>query len=150
MYLISLVIKFLNPIYAFPNSFDYNSRYAAAPVAADISAATYALANSVAPGTPANNSLTNVQCRDGIAGTQAFIGFDLSKYGVEGGFNPANAGFRVGSTPIILNIEQDGANIEDTTPQKALRQNSVKQVDVICESIKIMQIRNGMVDVMEA
>jgi len=31
-----------------------------------------------------------------------------------------------------------------------LRQNAVKQVDVICESIKIMQIRNGMVDVMEA
>jgi len=139
-----------NPIYAFPNSFDYNSRYAAAPAATDISAATYALANGVAPGTPANNSLTAVQCRDGIAGTQAFIGFDLSKYGVEGGLNPANAGFRVGSTPIILNIEQDGAAPENATAQKALRQNAVKQVDVICESIKIMQIRNGMVDVMEA
>lgn len=140
-----------NPIYAFPNSFDYNSRYASTVENTDISAGTYALSNAVAPGAAqGNNSLRDVQCRDGIAGTQAFIGFDLSKYGVEGGLNPANAGFRVGTTPIILNIEQDGAIPADATPQNALRQNAVKQIDVICESIKIMQIRNGMVDVMEA
>ena len=139
-----------NPIYAFPNSFDYNSRYATGIAATDISAGTYALANAVAPtaSPPTHNGLTNRNCRDGIAGTQAFIGFDLSKYGVDGGLNPANAGFRVGTTPIILNIEQDGAAAG--TGQTARRQNAVKQIDVICESIKIMSIRNGMVDVLEA
>tara|TARA_R110000823_G_scaffold54164_2_gene133099 strand:+ start:72 stop:1601 length:1530 start_codon:yes stop_codon:yes gene_type:complete len=133
-----------NPIFAYPNSMDFNARFNTAKQATDITDATYRLANAeVVSRGPANQTLTDIEARDGIAGTQAFIGFDLSKYGTEGGLNPANAGYRVGSTPIILNIEQDGG--ANTT-----RQGAVKQVDVICESIKILQIRNGMVDTTEA
>ena len=132
-----------NPIYAYPNSMDFNARFNTAVAATDITDGTYRLANAEVVAIGGNNTLTDIQARDGIAGTQAFIGFDLSKYGTEGGLNPANAGYRVGSTPIILNIEQDGG--ANTT-----RQGAVKQVDVICESIKILQIRNGMVDTTEA
>ena len=132
-----------NPIYAYPNSMDYNSRFATAVAATDITDGSYRLANGEPGVAGGQNSLTPEECRDGVAGTQAFIGFDLSKYGVEGGLNPGNAGYRVGSTPIILNIEQDGA-------AAGTRQGDAKQVDVICESIKILQIRNGMADVTEA
>ena len=132
-----------NPIYAFPNSFDYNSRFTSAIANTDINDGSYRLANGGAQAGAANNGLTAIQARDGIAGSQAFIGFDLSKYGPDGGLNPANAGYRVGSTPMVLNIEQlGGAN--------GTRQGDVKQVDVLCESVKILQIRNGMVDTTEA
>tara|TARA_R110000822_G_scaffold917_3_gene3957 strand:- start:364 stop:2016 length:1653 start_codon:yes stop_codon:yes gene_type:complete len=139
-----------NPIFAFPNSFDFNSIYnrtannggaPGGPAASDISSSNYEVGGRLVADT--NNGASASNIRDGIMGTQAFIGFDLSKYGVEGGLNAANAGFRVGSTPIILNIEQDGGIA-------ASRQLLPKQVDVICESIKMLQIRNGMVDVMDS
>jgi len=138
-----------NPIYAFPNSFDYNSMFnrtdgTGAGVPGDISSSLFTCGGREVTALPANEGISAVNARDGIIGTQAFIGFDLSRYGVQGGLNAQNAGFRVGSTPIILNIEQDGG--ADIT----VRQGAVKQVDVICESIKMLQIRNGMCDVMEA
>lgn len=132
-----------NPIFAYPNSMDFNSCFATPKANTDITDVTYRLANAEVTAIGGTGTLSDIECRDGIAGTQAFIGFDLSKYGTEGGLNPANAGYRVGSTPIILNIEQDGGPI-------GTRQGAVKQVDVICESIKILQIRNGMVDTTEA
>jgi hypothetical protein len=81
--------------------------------------------------------------RNGFSGCQAFIGFDLSKYGPEGGVNPQNSGFRVGSSPIILRIKEDGGAI--TTIE-----GTPKQVDVFCESIKVLQIRGGLVDTIDA
>jgi len=138
-----------NPIYAFPNSMDFNSIFnraagAGAGVDADISSSLFVAGGREVTALAANDGISPANARDGIIGTQAFIGFDLSRYGVEGGLTAQNAGFRVGSTPIILNIEQDGA------AANTARQGSVKQVDVICESVKMLQIRNGMCDVMEA
>tara|TARA_R110001606_G_scaffold62837_1_gene145964 strand:- start:1671 stop:3269 length:1599 start_codon:yes stop_codon:yes gene_type:complete len=139
-----------NPIYVYPNTFDYNSLFSLVPTIAggvsnEITNASYNAGGVSSPaGAPANHSLTDAQCRDGIMGTQAFIGFDLSKYGADGGFVPGNAGYRVGSTPVILNIEQVGSG----TP--ATRQALPKQVDVICESVKVLQIINGQADTMEA
>lgn len=136
-----------NPIYAFPNSFDFNSmfnRTGGAALAGDITSSLFSVGGREVTALPANEGISPCNARDGIIGTQAFIGFDLSRYGVQGGLNAQNAGYRVGSTPIILNIEQDGG--ADAT----VRQGAVKQVDVICESIKMLQIRNGMADTMEA
>ena len=142
-----------DPIYVYPNSFDYNPIFGVVPSIADnqcreITNASYnAGGNSVPAAVPANQSLTAAQCRDGIMGTQAFIGFDLSRYGADGGFVPNNAGYRVGSSPVILNIEQNGAAAASNNG--LTRQRLPKQVDVICESVKILQIINGMCDVME-
>ena len=58
--------------------------------------------------------------------------------------NPQNSGFRVGSTPIILRLSQKGG-ANNQSPQGA-----AKQVDVFCESVKILQIRNGLVDTIDA
>ena len=138
-----------NPIYAFPNSFDFNAMFnrtagAGAGVASDITSSLFVAGGREVTANATNDGISAVNARDGIIGTQAFIGFDLSRYGVEGGLTAQNAGFRVGSTPIILNIEQDGG------AATTVRQGSVKQVDVICESVKMLQIRNGMCDTMEA
>tara|TARA_R110000787_G_scaffold158123_1_gene272041 strand:- start:3327 stop:4919 length:1593 start_codon:yes stop_codon:yes gene_type:complete len=137
-----------NPIYAFPNSFDFNCLFnrganAGAAADGDISSSLFVAGGREVTANDTNDGISACNARDGIMGTQAFIGFDLSRYGVEGGLTAQNAGFRVGSTPIILNIEQDGGGA-------ATRQRSVKQVDVICESVKMLQIRNGMIDTMEA
>ena len=138
-----------NPIYAFPNSFDFNAIYnrtanTSVAIDGDITSSQYEVGGrTLLAVAPANNGASPSNIRDGIIGTQAFIGFDLSKYGTDGGLNAANAGYRVGSTPIVLNITQDGG-------AAASRQRLPKQVDVICETIKILQIRNGMADVMDA
>ena len=141
-----------NPIYAFPNSFDFNCIYnrdgGGVGVASDISSSVYEVGGRLLPAGNANGGCSEANIRDGIIGTQAFIGFDLSKYGSAGGLSAGNAGFRVGSTPIILNIEEDGGLVSPANP--ATRQFLPKQVDVICESIRVLQIRNGMADVMDA
>lgn len=130
------------PINVFPNTYDFNSVYGIGGAGTDINMAEMAVSGQTNSGT--NNGLTNNQARDGISGTQSWIGFDLSRYGVDGGLNPQNSGYRVGSTPMVLQLEQQGS----TTPDS--RQRLSKRVDVICESVKILQIRNGMADVVDA
>ena len=144
-----------DPIYVYPNSFDYNPIFGVNPAIAasqsiEITNASYnAGGNSVPAAAPANQGLRATECRDGIMGTQAFIGFDLSRYGSDGGFVPNNAGYRVGSSPVILNIEQEGAANATNLAAGGTRQRNPKQVDVLCESVKILQIINGLIDTME-
>tara|TARA_R110000850_G_scaffold460_6_gene2902 strand:+ start:584 stop:2095 length:1512 start_codon:yes stop_codon:yes gene_type:complete len=128
-----------NPIYTYPNSFDYNKVFAAAIAPGDFNSGLFEIG-----GTQRDvASIAASAVRNGLAGSQAFIGFDLSKYGPDGGINPSNSGFRVGSTPIILRIQEDGGAI--TTIE-----GTPKQVDVFCESVKILQIRGGLVDTVDA
>lgn len=128
------------PVFIYPNSFDYNKRWNEATSAEDYNA------GEVIFGGTTNDPavLSNAFCRDMVAGTQSYIGVDLSKYGPGGGINPANAGYRVGSTPMILQITYDGganANVPDGVAHT---------VDVFCESVKVLQMRNGLVEVMDA
>ena len=130
-----------NPVYTFPNTYDFNANAGNGPAATDISNGGMVVSGQA--NNTANGGLSDTQAKDGIAGTQAWIGFDLSRYGTDGGLDPSNAGYRVGSTPVVLNIEQLGGAANT-------RQSSTKQIDVVCESIKVLQIRNGMADVMDA
>ena len=129
-----------NPVYAYPNSFDYyQAVWNATPAATDLTSDKIEIGGTEA----ADAVITPAAVRDGLSNVGAYVGFDLSKYGPEGGVNPQNSGFRVGSTPITLRISQKGG--ANTTPQ-----GQSKQIDVFCESVKILQIRNGLVDTIDA
>ena len=78
------------------------------------------------------------------SGTQAYIGFDLSKYDEGSAVVPSNAGYRVGSSAVILRIAQAGS--ATATAVEALP----KIVQVFTEEVRILQMRGGQVDVFEA
>lgn len=128
-----------NPIYVYPNAFDYNKVFAAGVAPGDYNSDKIQIGGTDA----ADAVIAPTAVRNGFSGCQSFIGFDLSKYGPEGGVNPQNSGFRVGSSPIILRIKEDGG--APTTIE-----GTAKQVDVFCESIKVLQIRGGLVDTVDA
>lgn len=88
-------------------------------------------------------SITATQIKDGQAGTQSYIGFDLSKYDEGSRVIPANAGYRVGSSAVILRLTQTGGLAN--TPARA-----PKTVQVFTEEIRMLQVRGGVVDTMEA
>ena len=128
------------PIYVYPNSFDNNTRFGQAVGPLDKNAAEF-----IFGGTTNDNAVfPNIACRDCIAGTQSYIGIDLSKYGPSGGINPANAGYRVGSTPMILQVTYNGS------ANAALPDAAATTIDVFCESVKVLQMRNGLVETMDA
>ena len=127
------------PIYVYPNSFDYNKRWNQAVGTDDFNAAEVIFGGT----TNDNAVMPNTFCRDGVAGTQSYVGVDLSKYGPNN-YMPANAGYRVGASPMILQLTYNGganANVPEGTAHS---------VDVFCESIKVLQMRNGLVEVMDA
>jgi len=88
-------------------------------------------------------SITDIQIKDGQAGTESYIGFDLSKYDEGSRVVPANAGYRVGSSSVILRLTQDGGAA--ITPAGA-----PKTVQVFAEEVRMLQVRGGVVDTMEA
>lgn len=90
-----------------------------------------------------STSISATQIKDGQAGTQSYIGFDLSKYDEGSRVVPANAGYRVGSSAVILRITQDGGGAN--TPARA-----PKTVQVFTEEVRMLQVRGGVVDTMEA
>lgn len=130
------------PVYVYPNTFDYNAQWNQPVSTDDYNAGEVTIGGSAA--TAANGGLSDVFCRDMIAGTQSYVGIDLSKYGPGGGINPANAGYRVGSTPMILQLTYNGGANGNVPPGTA------HTVDVFCESVKVLQMRNGLVEVMDA
>lgn len=89
------------------------------------------------------DAITATQIKDGQAGTQSYIGFDLSKYDEGSKVVPANAGYRVGSSAVILRITQDGGGAN--TPAR-----DPKTIQVFTEEVRMLQLRGGMVDTMEA
>lgn len=128
------------PVYVYPNSFDYNTRFSQAVGPLDKNAAEFDFGGT----TNDNAVFSNVHCRDCIAGSQSYVGIDLSKYGPSGGINPANAGYRVGSTPMILQLTYNGSG------NAQLPDSTAHTVDVFCESVKVLQMRNGLVETMDA
>lgn len=91
---------------------------------------------------PANATAMDEQTyKDGLTGTQSYIGFDLSKYDEGSRVVPANAGYRVGSAPVILRFTQTGA--------VAGADSLAKTVQVFAEEVKTLQIRGGVVDVLD-
>ncbi len=96
------------------------------------------------PSAAANTtSITATQIKDGQAGTESYIGFDLSKYDEGSRVVPANAGYRVGSSAVILRLTQTGGGAN--TPAR-----DPKTVQVFAEEVRMLQVRGGVVDTMEA
>lgn len=134
------------PVYVYPGSYTYNlaARFRQAANTQEENQTSFDCGGTTAAA--ANNGLSATACRDMITGTQAYLGFDLSKYGQGIDINPnspANAGYRVGSTPVILRIIEVGG-------AATTREGAAKTIDVFAESVKVMVIKNGMVDVVEA
>ncbi len=92
----------------------------------------------------ANGGLTATEIRDMVAGNQAYIGFDLSKFDEGSDIVPSNAGYRVGSSAVILRLSQAGNGTADSQSART------KTVQVFTEEVRILQMRGGQVDVFEA
>jgi hypothetical protein len=81
--------------------------------------------------------------------SESYIGFDLAKYsqgsGSRGGtVVPADAGYRSGSAPVILRITQTGSATGDSPPARP------KVVQVFTEEVKVLQVRGGIADTLDA
>jgi hypothetical protein len=90
------------------------------------------------------SSLSDTTVRDMVAGTQSYIGFDLAKYDHGSRVVPSNAGYRVGSAPVILRLTQQGSATADS------QQARPKTVQVFTEEVRILQMRGKQVETFEA
>lgn len=115
----------------------------------DVNAAEFTVSGVVIPTPVAGlSSLSDLQVRGLTAGTQSYIGFDLSKYQQGSGARngvviPSDAGYRSGSSAVILRITQTGGA---AGTQAALP----KTVQVFTEEVRVLHIMGGVADVMEA
>jgi hypothetical protein len=57
---------------------------------------------------------------------------------------PSNAGYRVGSAPVILRLTQQGSATADS------QQSRPKTVQVFTEEVRILQMRGKQVETFEA
>lgn len=125
-----------------PGVYDRNTGLGQAAANADIVSGEATISGVTTGTDPANaTAMTTQVYKDGLTGTQAYIGFDLSKYDEGSRVVPANAGYRVGSAPVILRVTQTGAA---TGPDSL-----AKTVQVFAEEVKTLQIRGGVVDVLD-
>ena len=131
-----------------PGVFGFNPNYGTLPTAdnsvipgaMDVGGQTYpVLTVPIANTTP----IPATTIKDGLVGTQSYIGFDLSKYDEGSRVVPANAGYRVGSSAVILRLTQDGGGAN--TPAR-----EPKTIQVFTEEVRLLQVRGGLVDTMEA
>jgi hypothetical protein len=133
-----------SPVSVIPGGFDYNATYGVASANTDIIDGIMTVSGQDSNEVIANTTPIGANTvKDGISGTQAYIGFDLSKYDEGSRVVPANSGYRVGSSPVILRVIQKGGGAN--TPQRL-----PKTVQVFSEEVKILQVRNGVVDVLDA
>jgi len=129
-----------------PGSVEYNAlRESDASATTDVNSTVYTASGVVLP---VSSGITGPKIRDMVSGCQSYIAFDLSKYpqgsSVRGGrVIPADAGFRSGSSAVILRITQTGgsANTPEALP---------KTITVFTEEVKVLQIRGMMADVLDA
>lgn len=127
-----------------PGSYEHNADFAQAVGDNQENSGSLVISGLALPNGAANTtSLSAQEIRDGIANTTSYIGFDLAKYDEGSRVVPANAGYRVGSAPVIFRITQDGG--ATTTPE-----GSAKVVQVFTEEVRMLQVRGGVVDTMEA
>lgn len=132
------------PVSIIPGGFEYNSTYGIAVANTDVIDGTMTVSGQDSDETIAlTTPIGDLAVKDGITGTQSYIGFDLSKYDEGSKIVPSNAGYRVGSAPVILRVIQKGGAVN--TPQRA-----PKTVQVFSEEVKILQVRGGVVDVLDA
>ena len=133
------------PISAMPGTFEYNETDGVAPTTTNsFIDGAFTLGGGSMPTAVANaKSLTATQIKDGLTGVNSYIGFDLSKYDEGSRVVPSNAGYRVGSSAVILRLTQEskGANTPETAP---------KTIQVFTEEVRVLQVRGGIVDTMEA
>ena len=133
-----------SPVSVIPGGFDYNSTYGTPVANTDIIDGTMTVSGQDSDETIALTTPIGANSvKDGISGSQSYIGFDLSKYDEGSKVVPANAGYRVGSSPVVLRVIQKGGLAN--TPQRA-----PKTVQVFSEEVKILQVRGGVVDVLDA
>lgn len=133
------------PVSAMPGTFEYNATDSVAPTETNsFIDGAFTLGGIAQPtGVAATQGLTATQIKDGLTGVQSYIGFDLSKYDEGSRVVPSNAGYRVGSSAVILRLTQasKGANTPETAP---------KTVQVFTEEVRFLQVRGGIVDTTEA
>jgi hypothetical protein len=116
----------------------------------DVNSAVYVPCGVTLPtGIGGNSSISGPTVRDMVTGCQSYIGFDLSKYsqgsGSRGGtVVPSDAGFRSGSSAVILRITQTGSATADSPPARP------KVVQVFTEEVKVLQVRGGIADTLDA
>lgn len=130
------------PMSLIPGQIDYKSS-AAAVADTDVNSAELTMNDTDVTGA-GGSSLTQGNVRNGIRGTQAYLGFDLAKYDTGSRVVPANAGYRVGSSPVILRITETGSATADSPEARA------KTVQVFTEEVKILQIFGKSVEIVEA
>ena len=127
-----------------PGSFDYNPVFGAANANTDVNAGFLTCSGITVPNAVANTqTLSGVEVRDGIANTNSYIGFDLAKYDSGSRVVPANAGYRVGSSAVILRLTETGS--ANQVPERA-----PKRVQVFTEEVMFLRSMGGAVDVFEA
>ena len=126
-----------------PGAVKRNAVFGVSAAATDVNSATYKCAGIAVEGA-GGASLTGVEIRDGIAGCQSYLGFDLAKYDTGSRIVPANAGYRVGSSPVILRISQKGSATADSQQARA------KTVQVFAEEVKVLQIFGKSIEVTDA
>lgn len=132
------------PVSVLPGGFDYNSTYGVAIANTDIVDGQISVSGSDSASIVANTTpIGAAAIKDGLSGSQAYIGFDLAKYDEGSRVVPANAGYRVGSAPVVLRMIQKGGGAN--TPQR-----DPKTVQIFTEEVKILQVRGGVVDVLDA
>jgi len=127
-----------------PGTFDFNAVYGAALANSDVNAGVMKCGELTIPNPAANTQgLTGIEVRDGVANTNSYIGFDLAKYDSGSRVVPANAGYRVGSSAVILRLTETGS--PNQVPERA-----PKRVQVFTEEVMFMRSMGGQVDVFEA
>ena len=129
------------PVSIFAGNYDKNESYTAI-ANTDVVSEIY---NPCGEGhNVAGGGMTPQDIKNMSSGTQAYIGFDLSKYDEGSAVVPSNAGYRVGSSAVILRIAQAGSATATAVEAKP------KVVQVFTEEVRILQMRGGQVDVFEA
>jgi hypothetical protein len=126
-----------------PGGVKHNSSFGAALANTQVNSGLYTI-SGVAASAAGGSSLSDLEIRDGVAGTQAYIGFDLAKYDTGSRVVPANAGYRVGSSPVIFRVKQTGSATADSQQARA------KRVEVFAEEVKLLQIFDRSIEITDA
>ena len=163
----NLVLAAQDPVSIVPGFYDRNDDYAAAVEPGQVVSQNITISDIVLPGadiasgggsdasfresvlggtggdSAAKIASSEKLIRDSQAGTQSYIGFDLAKYDEGSRVVPANAGYRIGSSAVILRLTQKGG-VADTP------QGEAKTVQVFTEEVRFLRVANGVVDITEA